>query len=72
MIENIAGKVVVITGASQGIGAAIAGEFAASMPGMRLALLARNEKNLAKVATRCAALGARVEIVPCDVTEAND
>jgi hypothetical protein len=41
--------VVVITGASQGIGAAIAREFAREVRGVRLALLARNEKNLRRV-----------------------
>ncbi len=45
--------VILITGASQGIGAAIAQTFAAEMPGARLALVARNEKNLRAVAKAC-------------------
>lgn len=59
--------VVLITGASQGIGAAIARVFASEIRGVRLALVARNEKNLAAVARACAKLGARAEIFPCDV-----
>ena len=58
---------VVITGASQGIGAAIARAFAAEIPGVRLALVARNAENLAGVASACAAAGAKVGIFPCDL-----
>lgn len=61
--------VVLITGASQGIGAAIAGVFAREVPGVRLALVARNAKNLAAVARRCARAGARVEVFPGDVSD---
>ena len=61
--------VVLITGASQGIGAAIAQTFAAELPGVRLALVARNEKNLRAVAAACRRLGATAELFPCDVTD---
>jgi NADP-dependent 3-hydroxy acid dehydrogenase YdfG len=61
--------VVLITGASQGIGAAIAMVFAAEVPGVRLALVARNEKKLGVVAARCAKRGANVATFPCDVTD---
>lgn len=61
--------VILITGASQGIGAAIARTFAADLPGARLALVARNEKNLRRVAGECLQRGATVEIFPCDVTD---
>lgn len=61
--------VVLITGASQGIGAAIARVFAGELPGVRLALAARNAKNLAKVATACAKLGAKAESFVCDVSD---
>ena len=61
--------VVLITGASQGIGAAIAKAFAAEIRGVRLALVARNERNLAAVARACAKLGATVEVFRCDVTD---
>jgi NAD(P)-dependent dehydrogenase (short-subunit alcohol dehydrogenase family) len=68
--------VILITGASQGIGAAIAQVFAAELPGARLALVARSEKNLRRVARACIRLGpstglragADVEIFPCDVS----
>lgn len=61
--------VIVITGASQGIGAAIARAFSAELPGVRLALVARNAGNLASVARSCARLGAKAELFPCDVTD---
>ena len=60
---------ILITGASQGIGAAIAQVFAAGIPGVRLALVARNEKNLRATARECLKLGAEVELFPCDVTK---
>jgi short-subunit dehydrogenase len=63
-------SLILVTGASQGIGAAIAKTFAREMPGCRLALVARSKTNLAAVARRCAKLGAgAVEIFPCDVTD---
>ncbi len=61
--------VILITGASQGIGAAMAKVFAAGSPGARLALVARNERNLRAVARACIKLGADVEIFPCDVSD---
>lgn len=62
--------VVLITGASQGIGAAIAREFAAQIKGVRLALVARNERNLQRVAAAALKRGATAEVFPCDVSEA--
>ena len=59
--------VVLITGASQGIGAAIAKVFAREIRGVRLALVARSGKNLASVAAACAKSGATVAVFPCDV-----
>ena len=61
--------VVLITGASQGIGEALALEFAKELKGVRLALVARTQKNLIRVASRCKKLGAKVEIFPCDVAD---
>ena len=61
--------VVLITGASQGIGAAIAKVFAAELPGARLALVARNAANLKESARACTKLGATTEIFACDVSQ---
>jgi len=62
--------VILITGASQGIGAAIAKVFAKELPGCRLALVARSEKNLRVVAKACVKLGAGVaEVFPADVSD---
>ena len=61
--------VILITGASQGIGAAIARVFAREIPSVRLALVARNERNLATVARACAKLGAVTEVFACDVSD---
>jgi NAD(P)-dependent dehydrogenase (short-subunit alcohol dehydrogenase family) len=62
--------VVLVTGASQGIGAAIARTFAREVRGVRLALVARNVKNLAAVARACAKAGAAAEAFGCDVANA--
>jgi NADP-dependent 3-hydroxy acid dehydrogenase YdfG len=60
--------VVLITGASQGIGAAIAKVFAAEVKGVRLALVARNVGNLQRTAKACLKLGAKAaEVFECDV-----
>lgn len=60
--------VVLITGASQGIGAAIAQAFAAAVPGVRLALVARNVRNLRRTAAACAAAGATAAVFRCDIS----
>ncbi|WP_415908668.1 SDR family oxidoreductase [Oleiharenicola sp. Vm1] len=58
-----------ITGASQGIGAALARTFAAEVKGVRLALVARNARNLRAVAAACARLGAEAAAFPCDTSD---
>ena len=60
--------IILITGASQGIGAAIAEAFAAE-DGAQLVLLARTESKLDAVAERCRQRGAEALVVPCDVTD---
>jgi len=61
---------ILITGASRGIGAAIAEVFAEGYGGeTRLGLVARSEDELAQVAERCRSLGAVAEVFPCDVTD---
>ena len=69
MIKRTSNPLVLITGASQGIGAAIAEVFATELTGVRLALIARNEKNLRIAARACIKQGADVEIFPCDVSK---
>lgn len=59
-------KVVLITGASDGIGAALARAYAE--PGVTLALLGRNEARLKQVGEACRALGASAELLVADVT----
>lgn len=62
--------VCIITGASSGIGAALATE--AAQRGYRLALSGRNEQNLNDVADQCRALGAEVLTVRADVASEAD
>lgn len=60
-------RVAVITGASEGIGRALALALAAA--GARLVLAARNEARLASLAAECEALGAEALAVPTDVAQ---
>jgi short-subunit dehydrogenase len=64
--------VIVVTGASQGIGAAIAVAFAREIAGVKLALVARDSANLAIVAKACAGAGANAGVFPCDVSDEKD
>lgn len=61
-----AGKVVVLTGASEGIGRALALRLARGQA--RLALAARNEARLLSLAEECRYLGGQALVVPTDVT----
>ena len=61
-------KVIVITGASDGIGAEMARQWAArDKGGVALLLAARNEDKLRDVAAQCAAHGAKAQVQRCDV-----
>lgn len=60
-------QIVLITGASSGIGAALAREYAA--PGVTLHLIARNGERLQAVANDCRAKGAEVRSARIDVTD---
>ncbi|KAH0653522.1 hypothetical protein KY290_031804 [Solanum tuberosum] len=70
-IENVAGKVVVITGASSGIGEHLAYEYAKK--GARLVLAARRRKSLEQVADMAYWLGSpRVISIHADVSKVED
>ena len=64
------GKVVVITGASKGIGAELARQLAAR--GAKLVLAARNEHELEAVGATCRGLGATVVVAKADVAIERD
>lgn len=63
---NYAGKALVITGASEGIGAELARQLAEEKP--NLVLAARNAHALEGVAEACRRRGANVLVAPTDVT----
>jgi short-subunit dehydrogenase len=63
---HFSGKVVAITGASEGIGAELARQISAA--GVSLALCARNQTKLEPVAAECRARGAQAFVVRCDVS----
>ena len=67
---QLAGRSVIVTGASRGIGLAIAEAFAAE--GARLTICARGEEGLQAAADRLASGGSEVLAVPGDVTSADD
>ena len=65
---NIQGKTALVTGASRGIGRAIARELA--QEGVkRLILVARNHQRLAEVAAEIEALGVETAILPLDLSQ---
>ena len=64
------GNVVIITGASKGIGAELARQLAAR--GAHLALAARDVDALEQVAAECVALGGRAEVIAADVASQED
>lgn len=63
MSDNFSGKCVMITGASRGIGAAAAREFAKA--GANVVLVARSEESVADLAGE---IGTQALAVPCDVS----
>lgn len=65
-MDSFEGKVVVLTGASEGIGRALALSLATAKA--RLVLAARNSERLATLAQECSARGAEVHCVPTDVS----
>jgi short-subunit dehydrogenase len=67
--SSLAEQVILITGASTGIGAALARRLAAEFLGIRLVLAARNQEKLEAVATECRKAGAEVLLVPTDLAQ---
>lgn len=67
MTAPLAGRVGIVTGASSGIGAAIARELAAA--GMTVVLGARRPERLAQVADEIRARGGRADVVPTDMRD---
>jgi short-subunit dehydrogenase len=68
--QDFAGKAVVVTGASSGIGRALCLELEKQRP--RLALAARDGARLEEVAEQCRALGAEALVVKADVASEAD
>jgi NADP-dependent 3-hydroxy acid dehydrogenase YdfG len=69
-VTGIDGKVVAITGASSGIGEAVALELASR--GAAVVLGARREARLGELADRISAAGGQAAVVPVDVTSGAD
>lgn len=69
-MDEMKNKVVVITGASSGIGRAAAVKFAAE--GARVALIARRADKLAEVAKEIRARGSESKIIAADVTREDE
>lgn len=67
MSDRYANQVIVLTGASAGIGRALALELAGERP--RLVLAARDAGRLEEVAAACRERGAEALVVPTDVTD---
>jgi short-subunit dehydrogenase len=70
VMKRLEGSVTLVTGASSGIGAAVAREIAAQ--GGDVVLAARREERLASAAGEIEAMGRRALVVPCDVTRDGD
>jgi NADP-dependent 3-hydroxy acid dehydrogenase YdfG len=69
-LENLKGKVAVVTGASRGIGRASAIAFAKE--GVHIVATARNKAELKSLVQECQKLGVKAIAVPADATQATD
>ena len=67
MLNQRAGEVMIITGASSGIGRALSYALAPQSP--KLVLVARDLVRLQEVADTCQCLGASTLVVPTDVAD---
>lgn len=68
-MRDLTGRVIIITGASSGIGAATA--IACAKAGMDVVLTARREEKLRDVAARVISLGRKAQVLPGDVADAD-
>jgi 3-oxoacyl-[acyl-carrier protein] reductase len=66
---NLAGQTAIVTGASRGIGKAIARRLAGA--GAKVACVARSADKLKETADAVAASGGTAEVHPCDVTDSS-
>ncbi|KAA9338154.1 3-ketoacyl-ACP reductase [Hymenobacter busanensis] len=66
-MQDLTGKIALVTGAGQGIGRAVA--LALATEGVHVGLLARSEDQLRAVAADIEALGGRAAVVPADVAD---
>lgn len=62
-------QVIFITGASTGIGAALAKTLATQYSGIRLVITARNQAKLEQIANQCREAGAEVLVIPADMAD---
>ncbi len=69
MTKRLEGRIALVTGASRGLGAAVAKRYAAE--GAHLILLARDTKRLEATDDAIRALGASATLVPLDLREAD-
>ena len=69
-MDDLSGKVALITGASKGIGAAVAKAYARA--GAHVILLARNERKLTKIDDEIKALGGTATLIPFDLTDSEN
>ncbi len=65
---NLSGQVAIVTGASQGIGRAVAETLAAN--GAKVAAVARNAEKLSSLVEEISAAGGEAQAFPCDVSDA--
>jgi len=64
---DLSGQVAIVTGASQGIGRAVAETLAAN--GAKVAAVARNAEKLASLVAAVSAAGGEAQAFPCDVSD---